>query len=141
MAHPFDPYITEIAPGEYEVKLPPGTEYICDFCSGQPVVMEFAVVQEAVKLQPTNTLPGFNDRGNWAACADCAKLIQAEDQPALTRRSAELYLTRIVGTSQATEPIIKKVERELEPLHTQFFHARQRAKDDAIGTTERTSPT
>lgn len=139
MTHPFEPYIKQIAPGEWEVGLPPGTEFICDFCSGRPVVMAFAVVPEAIKLQPTETLAGFNDRGNWAACADCAKLVQAEDQAALTRRSAETYLATVVGTNNPSEETIKRVERELQPLHTQFFHARQRAKDDAIGTTERTT--
>lgn len=134
--------LRKIAPGEFQVEVPPGEEFICDFCSGKPVVMLFAVAPDAVIQMPgvPGVVPDMNDNSNWAACEECAKLVKAEDQKGLRRRSAETYFKN-AGMPIPGLGILQIIEREIEPLHAQFFHARQRHRDDAIGKSERVQGT
>lgn len=125
--------IIRISPDGSEafVELPEGEEFVCDFCSDKPVVMAFG----AVSFQTPDILGvSFNSRSDWAACAACAVLVKDEKLNDLSRRSAETWIAKYGAAPGMT---IENLQRQLQPLHARFFHARQRARDDAIGTTER----
>lgn len=56
----------------------------CDFCSSQPV--EWEVVARDFTLGDI-----VGSKGNWAACAECARLLREGDWRGLTLRSIQRF--------------------------------------------------
>jgi hypothetical protein len=63
---------------------------VCDFCSASNPVWSYRFNQiNVVVADPDNAIVGNHNLGQlWAACAACAKLVDANDQPGLSRRAA-----------------------------------------------------
>jgi len=59
---------------------------ICDFCSAPvPDIPEHSYSAQSFECDGTHV------DGNWAACDACAALVDADDRPALARRSCATY--------------------------------------------------
>ncbi len=94
---------------------------VCDFCSGTNVsggttyicedFVMLGVSVDAAGVEVDSITSGF--MGDWCACSRCARLIDAEDWPALERRSVDHFVLRHGGTRiDAAVPI--------HALHEQF---------------------
>lgn len=85
--HPVD------AAPSYMVKL----VELCDFCTTNQSPWVLPVKSFAV-------YPGGESLGDWAACQECAELINADDWDGLTRRAIEHYQRR----NPESEPILNQ---------------------------------
>ena len=62
---------------------------LCDFCSSTPVYKSYAAEDFVVDKGETALIS--ESKGAWAACERCAKLIDAEDWPGLTKYSIQTF--------------------------------------------------
>lgn len=90
---------------------------ICDFCSSPEVVLAYPCRNFSSEIHVPNA-PGWSSDGWWAACANCAKLIEAGDRDGLARRAADT----------APKPPgmdLKILIRLIRELHDNFWAHRQ----------------
>lgn len=59
----------------------------CDFCSNRPVAMRYPAASATMMHAPGFTV--VSD-GDWAACATCAALVEADDREGLAVRTLRL---------------------------------------------------
>ncbi len=63
----------------------------CDFCSSPSVVIRYPAGSSRMIIDG-NKAKGIGDSiGDWCACLDCARLIDARDAEGLAKRSAETF--------------------------------------------------
>ena len=63
----------------------------CDFCSSPSVVIRYPAGSSRVIIDG-NKAKGIGDSiGDWCACLDCARLIDARDAEGLAKRSATTF--------------------------------------------------
>ena len=63
----------------------------CDFCSSPSVVVRYPAGSSMVIIDG-NKAKGIGDSiGDWCACLDCARLIDARDAEGLAKRSAATF--------------------------------------------------
>ena len=63
----------------------------CDFCSSLSVVVRYPAGSSMVIIDG-NKAKGIGDSiGDWCACLDCARLIDARDAEGLAKRSAATF--------------------------------------------------
>lgn len=65
---------------------------ICDFCSGRPVVAAYPCRDFTIP-----DCPEIGSLGPWAACADCARLIDTDQRDALAWRAWRLANRSVLG--------------------------------------------
>jgi hypothetical protein len=94
--------------------------YRCDFCSRPGV----AVSYDAVDFDTGNKErdgASHVSRGGWAACQECADLIEADDREALADRSMESY-----GELRSNTPEHRaRVRQALRDVHDEFYRHRR----------------
>lgn len=82
---------------------------ICDFCSSPDVVWSYP----AADFVLSDT--GQASEGAWAACHECAELVQAGDREGLLKRSLSGF----------PEFMREPVRSHVRELHRRFFDARE----------------
>lgn len=89
--------------------VPPPSGPICDFCSERPVTARYHAETFEMKSNLVETPFHQMSMGDWAACSDCEKLIDAYDWEGVVARAVtaffrnhpELELTaRMTGMTQ-----------------------------------------
>ncbi len=72
---------------------PVSSALICDFCSSPEVVQAYMAEDfTALEIREAENRTRFNSLGAWAACRECAALIEAEGWEALLERSLRTFL-------------------------------------------------
>jgi hypothetical protein len=110
-------------PGEYDHEPQPqpaaehfaeGLDMVCEFCNGpDPVWSYFAPGITMHALDDADEMFPVSDYGDrWAACTECANLIEHDNRPRLLDRSIP----------SGVEPEVRAL---VEGLHTAFFLARR----------------
>ena len=89
-------------------------DLICDFCSAPAPVWRY----------PARTFLAYcvasvagESVGDWAACDECHKLIEAEDRKSLAQRS----LDELILKHPEARPAAAVLYEDLAELHNQFF--------------------
>ncbi|MHB8655575.1 MAG: hypothetical protein ACYDA9_17025 [Terriglobia bacterium] len=108
---------------------PPIGSAICDFCSSQEVFQVFMAEDfTAVKLVSPDGGPVYlNSTGGWAACHECAKLVEAAQWEELLERCFHTFkasLPPFVHLSAQEEQELKGI---LRGTHEQFRKLRKTA--------------
>jgi hypothetical protein len=83
---------------------------ICDFCASPEVLWSYPAAD--FHVEGTRLL---GSEGGWAACHECAALIEADDRDGLARRAL----------STAPAFMRERCLPFMRALHTQFFEARR----------------
>ena len=83
---------------------------VCDFCSSPDVLWSYPAVD--FQVEGTRLLAS---EGGWAACHDCATLIEADDRDGLAQRAL----------STAPAFMRERCLPFMTALHAQFFRARR----------------
>ena len=102
---------------------------ICDFCSSQEVFQVYMAEDfTAVELEASNGHPVYlNSTGGWAACYECAKLVEAARWDELLERCFHTFkasLPAFVYLSKEEEHVLKGL---LRGAHEQFRKLRKTA--------------
>jgi len=108
---------------------PPVAGAICDFCSSQEVFQVYMAEDfTAVELEAPNGHPVYlNSTGGWAACHQCAKLVEAAKWDKLLERCFDTFkasLPPFVYLSKEEEHALKGL---LRGAHEQFRKLRKTA--------------
>jgi hypothetical protein len=89
-------------------------DLICDFCSAPAPAWRY----------PARTFLAYcvanvagESVGDWAACDECHRLIEAEDRNGLAQRS----LDGLISKHPETRPVAAALYADLAELHDQFF--------------------
>ncbi len=82
---------------------------ICDFCNSPNVLWSYPAADFQVE-----GMPFIGSKGGWAACHDCAALIEAKDVDGLARRALS---TAPAFMRERCFPFTKAI-------HAQFFRCR-----------------
>lgn len=69
----------------------------CDFCSDRPVVAAYPCRDFTLP-----DCPEIGSRGAWAACAECARLIDTDQREALASRAWRRLIDRIPVVGEAS---------------------------------------
>jgi hypothetical protein len=85
------------------------TVIICDFCCSPEVLWSYPAANFHVEGAP------LASEGGWAACHDCAVLIEADDREGLAQRAL----------SSAPKFMRERCLPFMRALHAQFFQARR----------------
>ncbi len=90
----------------------------CDFCSSPSVAVCYPAYSSRLILIPDKDgeIRGIGDSiGGWAACVECAQLIEAGDHEGLAKRSAETFpLVTSAGLSRAEITlIVRQIQEEM----------------------------
>lgn len=102
---------------------------ICDFCSGTPIEWSYPT-QTFVNAQPAApsdmmlyyraaTVNNISE-GDWAACAPCHKIIEADDRDGLVARSVE----RQRGDLMRLKINVEQARVWIAGLHAEFWRHR-----------------
>lgn len=94
-----------------------GVRIVCDFCASP----EATHVYHA-KDFTAYEVAGYvgKSTGPWAACSDCARLIEADDRQQLANRSV-VTLMRSMGFPKSMRPQLLAQTRQ---IHARFFQNR-----------------
>jgi hypothetical protein len=101
---------------------------ICDFCSSREVFQVFMAENfTAAQLAAPDGLPVYlNSTGGWAACRDCARLVETAQWDELLERCFDTFkasLPASVHLSMVEEQELKGI---LRSAHEQFRQMRKR---------------
>jgi hypothetical protein len=89
---------------------------LCDFCSGQPVVVAYPCRDFTISDVPVGST------GAWAACADCAQLIDADQRDALAWRAVDRANRNLLVGETGPVPVpADELFAWLRTLHELFF--------------------
>lgn len=90
---------------------------ICDFCSAPDVTWRYPASNFAAYIAD-----GFvgESIGDWASCAECRDLIDADDREGLAQRSID----RLIAANPDMAPDRKQLLQYLRGLHSMFFSNR-----------------
>lgn len=100
--------------------LPPGME-VCDFCSNPKPIRTYAC-RDIVMLD--ERVPRFDSSGEWMACADCAKFIDADDLKGLIEYAVQCW--------RAERPDdLDSIRTTVTTTHTKFWESRIYTEEDA----------
>jgi hypothetical protein len=100
-------------PRRQEVDMP--IESVCDFCGDREVVCCYPARNFIVWAIPTATGRLISESvGDWAACAECRRMIEAGDSEALLNRSVRTFV-EIFG--HAGPDLVEDLRR----VHQGFF--------------------
>ena len=100
---------------------------ICDFCSDPAVVKSYAcgdyVISDSWSPdgQPKVDL---GSKGGWAACRECARLIDEGEQAALMERSLFTFYQRYPEVNDS-ERIRRELKKFLYDLHKEFWERKR----------------
>jgi hypothetical protein len=95
-------------------------EIQCDFCGSQHVVWSFPARDFALDCAAKLLgIPIIGSRGPWAACPECAALVEGGERGPLCLRS----LVHLCGPPPDAEVAMALV-RIMAEIHEQFFAAR-----------------
>jgi hypothetical protein len=105
--------------GKLTLSAIPGQE-VCDFCSSPEIVKDYDCQDFHLPVGGSTMTAG--SLGKWASCAECARLIDAEDREGLVVRSLECFYRNNPQTrlSQA-----EGIKRFLEELHGEFWRLKR----------------
>ena len=103
--------IAEVKDGVLHLTAVPGTE-CCDFCSSPEIVKDYDCEDFTIEFHGVKNSSG----GKWAACSDCARLIDSGDREGLTQRSYEKF--RHAEKDESTLGFLKM-------LHGEFWRLRK----------------
>lgn len=109
--------------------VPSTGDSICDFCSSQEVFQVYMAEDfTAVELAaPDGNAVYLNSTGGWAACHECAKLVESAQWDELFERCFDTFkasLPAFVHLSAEEEQDLKGI---LRSTHEQFRKIRKRA--------------
>jgi hypothetical protein len=96
----------------------PGRE-MCDFCTAEPTDRLYAC-RNFVWL--THTMFAHGSIGAWAACEECARLVDGSKWSELTERALAQF-KRIHGYSAYEEPYFREQFREIHELFQEHMIA------------------
>jgi hypothetical protein len=88
---------------------------VCDFCSAQPVTNSYEIADFQIPFVEGVLVPYFST-GGFAACADCAKLVDSNNKKALEDRSVESFI-ELYGSILTRKQLHDFVHR----LHREFW--------------------
>ena len=92
------------------------TEPVCDFCSHRQVVCRYPARDfEVFAIRMGHIIT--DSIGDWAACAECRRLIEAGDSEALLNRSVRMFVERF---GSAWPELVDELRR----AHQGFFQHR-----------------
>lgn len=89
---------------------------LCDFCSGQPVLWSYP-------CRDFQFPEGIGSAGAWAACAECARLIDADQREALAQRAVHVADRDLIFGWTGSTPITEEESALalMRDLHALFF--------------------
>ena len=85
----------------------------CDFCTAQPIRKFYSC--RNFKWHAQNVFPG-GSAGAWAACAECAELVDAERWAVLTERSLREFLIN----HSITQGDVTRLREQFRLIHELF---------------------
>jgi hypothetical protein len=88
---------------------------VCDFCSGQPIVARYGCVNFTGMGSDGRPMKFF---GDWVACADCERFIDARQFSLLSAHCAAAHCKRIPRSRIAKT----QLRQRISILHRQFAH-------------------
>jgi len=102
---------------------------ICDFCSSQQVFQVYMAEDfMAIELRARDGHPLYlNSTGGWAACRECAVLIEAEKWDDLLERSCQTFKASMPIFLSLTLEEEGEIRRMMRGVHEQFRKLRQQA--------------
>ncbi len=101
---------------------------ICDFCSS-PEVFQIYMAEDftAVELTAEDGNPVYlNSTGGWAACCQCAKLVEAAEWDALLERYFQTFTARLPAFVCLTKEEESEIKVILRGAHDGFRKLRKR---------------
>ncbi|MBO0887469.1 hypothetical protein J2P12_00050 [Candidatus Bathyarchaeota archaeon] len=104
-----------------EIRISPGSEPICDFCSGKPIVKDYDCSDYTLLVKFNGQTVELGSSGKWAACQVCADLVDNGDKNGLMERALQTFYTRHPGM-----PASKELTKFLYDLHNQFWERSRR---------------
>lgn len=110
---------TMVTPDEYGSKIEPIPGMaVCDFCTATPIVARFPCTTVLMVETPAGTHVSSDP---WAACAECLKLVAANDRDGLLERALH-------NLAQSEGPLPAELIAELRPMFAEtqrrFFAGR-----------------
>ncbi len=107
----------------------PTGDAICDFCSSHEVFQIYMADDfTAVELVPPDGNPLYlNSTGGWAACCQCAKLVEAEEWDELLERCFQNFTARLPAFVCLTKEEESEIKGILRGAHEGFRKLRKRA--------------
>lgn len=88
---------------------------LCDFCSQQPVCWSYP-------CQDFEFPEGIGSVGAWAACAECARLIDTDQREALAQRAVHVADRNLIFGWTGPTPIPEEaVIARMRDVHARFF--------------------
>lgn len=96
-------------------------ELKCDFCSSRGIVAAYDAADFVTAH--TRFIEGHS-KGGWAACAECAFLIDTGQKVALANRSYDTFFTADPQTQRLDRQQRRKLKREIQRFHDGFWKHR-----------------
>lgn len=103
----------------HEVELRAGDEPVCDFCSSTPVTYSFDAVPHRMD---ESAEPEHWSADAWAACEECARLVDEGRREELAVRSVDMLLRR---SPQMRVVPRRELLREITQVHARFWLAKR----------------
>lgn len=115
--------VTTDEDGSISVSPVPGYE-LCDFCNtslhGQPIrdykAVDFQMYDSPPVVEPV-PIPNWS-RGDWAACAECARLIDAGEWEALAEHSVRSIYPE--GHTEANKDALRRVQQRFRIARDEY---------------------
>lgn len=98
---------------------------VCDFCCDERLAVVAAYPARTFNVPMPTDAFGANSRGRWAACAECALLIDRGHRDALAERSLDVFIAKGLGRG-VPRPILGA---SIRSLHDQFWTNREGPKE------------
>lgn len=97
---------------------------VCDFCSGTPVAFRYPARDFRRRYSLDEINVQATSHGDWAACVECHKLIQASDRDGLAERSVKAFPIPI---TEIPAHVRSQIKREIRAMQDTFWSAREGA--------------
>lgn len=107
------------------LSVPPDGTPVCDFCSDPRIVTDYDCSDYVIPVTgPDGKTMKLGSKGKWAACAQCAAIVDRGDQEALLQRSMEcLFLKHPEWPREGY--VIEGTIKFLQDLHEEFWRRKR----------------
>lgn len=112
----------EIRDGKLYLSVGEGETAVCDFCSDPNIVKDYDCTDYVVPVKgPDGRTVELGSAGKWAACKECAELVDKKDKVGLEQRAFQTMLKRSPWMENDSPEILTGTRNFLHELHQKFW--------------------
>jgi len=116
----------QIKDGVLKLTVGPTDTAVCDFCSDPRIVKDYDCPDYLIPVTgPDGRTVELGSAGKWAACQQCAEIIDRGDKTTLMQRALQVFLLKQPSFIKDDPQVVEGTAKFLHDLHEKFWEGKR----------------